>query len=125
MDLHNKLKDSSKSEQIILGLAIESWRFSKTFERVLLKLDAGEQGRFLSQFRWHRKKIEDLLAEAGYHVANVEGQPYDPGMAATPLNLDEFKVEDILIVDQMLEPIIMCPDGLAHSGTVTVRRTNP
>lgn len=28
----------------LLELAVESWRFSKVFERIVMKLDAGENG---------------------------------------------------------------------------------
>ena len=55
-------------------------------------------------------------------IVNVEGHEFDPGMAATPLNIEEFDSEDALIVDQMLEPIIMGPDGVIRKGTVTLRR---
>ena len=43
-------------------------------------------------------------------------------MAATPLNIEEFEPEDALIVDQMLEPIIMGPNGVIRTGTVTLRK---
>ena len=68
------------------------------------------------------KKIEESLAEAGLRLVNVEGQPFDPGMAATPLNIEEFEVNDTLIVDQMLEPIIMGKEGLIKTGTVILRK---
>ena len=55
----------------------------------------------------------------------VQGHPFDPGMAATPLNIEEFESEDALIVDQMLEPIIMGHDGVVRTGTVTLRKVEP
>ena len=45
-----------------------------------------------------------------------------PGMAATPLNIEDFGPEDQLVVDKMLEPIIMEGTTLAKTGTVTLRR---
>lgn len=106
----------------IVNMAVESWRFTKLFERILMKLDAGEQARYLSQFRWFIKKVEESLEKAGLLIVNVEGQAFDPGMAATPLNLEEFDANDALIVDQMLEPIIMGKEGLVRTGTVTLRK---
>ena len=53
-------------------------------------------------------------------LVNVEGHPFDPGMAATPLNIEEFDANDALIVDQMIEPIIMGKEGLVKTGTVTL-----
>tara|TARA_Y100000588_G_scaffold61318_1_gene60558 strand:+ start:1174 stop:1533 length:360 start_codon:yes stop_codon:yes gene_type:complete len=108
----------------LLDVAVESWRFGRLFDRLLTKLDAGEQGRYRSQFRWFQRQLEESLADSGMRIVNLEGQKFDPGMAATPLNIEEFDPNDELIVDQMLEPTIMGPQGVMRSGTVTLRRAN-
>jgi len=106
----------------VISMAIESWRFGRVFGRLLLKLDAGEQTRYKSQFRWFIKKVEEAIEQADLRIVNVEGHPFDPGMAATPLNIEEFDSKDALMVDQMIEPIIMGKEGLVKSGTVTLRK---
>lgn len=106
----------------VINMAIESWRFGKVFNRLLAKLDAGEQNRYKNQFRWFIKKVEEAMEKAELRIVNVEGHPFDPGMAATPLNLEDFNIEDALCVDQMLEPIIMGEEGLVQTGTVTLRK---
>lgn len=106
----------------IISMAVESWRFGKVFNRLLTKLDAGEQNRYKSQFRWFIKKVEEALEQSDLRIVNVEGHPFDPGMAATPLNIEEFDAQDNLCVDQMLEPIIMDKKGLVQTGTVTLRK---
>ncbi len=108
--------------QSVINMAVESWRFGRVFDRMLTKLDAGEQFRYKSQFRWFIKKMGESLAEAGLHLINVEGHPFDPGMAATPLNIEDFEVNDTLIVDQMLEPILMGKEGIVRTGTVILRK---
>ncbi len=108
--------------QVVIGMAVESWRFGRVFDRLLLKLDAGEQNRYKSQFRWFIKKVEEALEQADMRIVNVEGHPFDPGMAATPLNIEEFDANDALMVDQMIEPIIMGKEGLIKTGTVTLRK---
>lgn len=106
----------------VISMAVESWRFGRVFDRLLAKLDAGEKNRYKSQFRWFIKKVEEALENAELRIVNVEGHPFDPGMAATPLNIEEFEAEDTLMVDQMLEPIIMGKEGLVKTGTVTLRK---
>ena len=106
----------------VISMTVESWRFGRVFDRLLTKLDAGEQNRYKSQFRWFIKKVEEALEIAELRIVNVEGHTFDPGMAATPLNIEEFDAKDALIVDQMLEPIIMGKEGLVKTGTVTLRR---
>jgi len=107
----------------VVSMAIESWRFARTFERLLGKLDAGEQVRYISQYNWFMKKVVEALNQVNLWVVNFEGQPFDIGMSATPLNIDEFDPEnDTLIVDKVLEPTIMGKDGLVKTGTITLRK---
>lgn len=108
--------------QVVISMAVESWRFGRVFDRVLVKLDAGEQARYRSQFRWFMKKLEDSLEDAGLRIVNVDGHLFDPGMAATPINIEEFDANDTLMVDQMIEPIIMGTNGLVKAGTVILRK---
>lgn len=116
---------SAATQEVVISMAVEFWRFGRVFDRLLLKLDAGEQSRYKSQFRWFIKKVEEALEQADLRIVNVEGHPFDPGMAATPLNIEEFEAEDALMVDQMLEPIIMGKEGLVKTGTVTLRKVEP
>lgn len=111
-------------EQSLMGIAVESWRFSRLFARVVNKLDAGEAGRYVNQLRYFQKKVEENLDANGLKLVNVEGQPFDPGMAASALNIGDFGPDDQLLVDQMVEPIIMGPEGLRKQGTVMLRKVH-
>ncbi|HQH73571.1 MAG TPA: hypothetical protein PK360_15965 [bacterium] len=122
MDKESQAAGLEALTQALITMAVESWRFGKVFERVLAKLDAGEQGRYQGQYRWYLKKVEESLAAGGMQMVNVENHPFDPGMAATPVNIAEFSALDRLMVAQMLEPIIMGPEGLLKTGTVVLRR---
>ena len=109
-------------EKSLVEIAVESWRFSRLFGKVVSKLDAGEANRYLNQLRYFQKKVEESLDANGLKLVNVEGLPYDTGVSASALNLDDFVAEDHLIVDQMLEPIIMGPNGLRREGSVMLRK---
>lgn len=113
--------EKEKIEQSLIDVAVESWRFSRLFGKVVGKLDAGEVGRYVNQIRYFQKKLEESLAAHGFRLVSVEGQTYDMGMAASALNLGDFGCDDVLLVDQMLEPIIMGPNGLRKQGTVMLR----
>ena len=106
----------------LIDISVESWRFSRLFARLLSKLDAGEGARYTSQYRYYLKRLEETLEGAGLTLVNVEGQPYDPGVAATALNIGDFGADDVLIVEQMIEPIIMGSEGLVRGGTVMLRK---
>jgi hypothetical protein len=109
-------------EQSLIEMAVESWRFSRLFGKVVGKLDAGESGRYLNQLRYFQKKVEENLDANGIRLVNVEGQAFDPGMAASALNVGDFGPDDVLVVDQMVEPIIMGANGLRKQGTVMLRK---
>jgi len=109
-------------ELSLIDIAVESWRFSRLFSRVVNKLDAGESGRYANQLRYFHKKVEESLEASGLKLVNVEGLPFEPGMAVTGLNVGDFEPDDQLLVDHMVEPIIMGADGLKKQGTVMLRK---
>lgn len=113
---------ADQSESALIEIAVESWRLSRLFVRVISKLDAGDGGRYTNQLRYFQKRLQDSLESVGLKLVNVEGQAFDPGMAASALNLGDFGPDDLLLVDQMVEPIIMGPDGLKKQGTVMLRK---
>jgi hypothetical protein len=110
----------ASSESALIEMAVESWRFSRVFLRLISKLDAGEGTRYVNQLRYFQKRIEESLDQVGLKLVNVEGQYFDPGVAATALNVADFSPDDRLIINQMIEPIIMGNEGLKRQGTVMV-----
>jgi len=105
-------------KQPYLELAIESWRFAKLFARITSKMDLTEANRYSNQLRYFQKRLDDSLQVIDMKLVNLEGQLYDPGMAASPLNIADFGPEDKLLVDQMVEPLIMGPNGIVKPATV-------
>lgn len=121
------MNEASKIESLentVIEMAVESWRFSRLFMRVISKLDAGESARYVNQLRYFQKKMEENLEANELALVNVEGQPFDPGMAASALNLADFEPDEVLLVDQMVEPIIMSKDGIKKQGTVMLRKVH-
>ena len=116
MDNYNAIKNS------VIEIAVEHYRFKNTFMKAISKLDFEEQSKYMSQFAWFSKKVTKAVEEAGLRIVSIEGQAYDPGMAVTPLNIDDFEVEDELKIVQMIEPIIMQEDTVLKTGTVLLGR---
>lgn len=114
------IKSQSSLDTSCLALAeiaVESWRLDQTVERVLPRMDPMDAERFASQYRWFRKKVDGALAATKMRIVDLTGQPYSVGTAATPLNIDEFDSEE-LIVTQMVEPIVMLNGNVVHTGTM-------
>ncbi|MCY9855714.1 hypothetical protein [Vibrio mediterranei] len=112
----------SELKESLTSIAVESWRFSKVFERLLSKVDPSEQSRYSNQYKWFQKKLNDSLNQADLRLVNLESQPYDIGMAVTAVNIEDFDEEAELIIEQMIEPLIMSEDGIVKPGTVVLRK---
>lgn len=106
----------------LIGIASELFRFTRVFEKAVSRLDYEERNRYYSQFSWFSKRVLKAMDEAGLKLINLEGQLYDPGMAVTPLNIEEFEEEDGLYVAQMLEPVVMKEGTLIKMGTALLGR---
>ncbi len=106
----------------LIELAIDGWKFTRTAERFAGKLELAEQARMVSQVRFFLRRIEQALETGGLRLVSLEGQAFEPGMAATALNMAEFDGTDGLVVDQMLEPVVMGPSGVVRLGAALVRK---
>lgn len=55
----------------VISMSVASWRFGRVFDRLLMKLDAGQQNRYKSQFRWFIKKVEEALEQAELRIVKA------------------------------------------------------
>ena len=124
MSVADQPPDREAVTKSMLDLAVEAWRFGRAIDRLLVKLDEGEQRRHQRQLRWFQKKVQESLDAVEMRIVSIEGEVFDTGMAATPLNIEDFGSDDTLVVDQMLEPIVMGPEGVVRTGTVTLKKVS-
>lgn len=114
--------DSKSLMNSLITIASETYRLQNVFEKAISKLEIDEQKKYMSQYSWFSKKVSKALEEANLKLVVFEGQPYDPGMAATPLNIDDFETNDLLYVSQTIEPTILQEDKVVKTGTVILGR---
>ena len=115
-------EEYEKLKNNLISIASELFRFQRVFVKAISKLEVDEQTKYSSQYAWFSKKVLKALDDSGLRVISVDGQPYDPGMAVTPLNLEDFEANDVLYVEQTMEPIIMEGDTVIKTGTVLLGR---
>lgn len=106
----------------IIAIASEMFRFQRVFAKAISKLDIEERNKYNSQFAWFSKKVIKAIDDAGLRIVNIDGQLYDPGMAVTPLNIEDFETDDVLYVVQTMEQIIMQENTVVKTGTVLLGR---
>jgi len=114
------MENKSLYEETIIKIITENWRLMKLFLKVISKLDASESNRYLNQVRYFQKTIHDSLDEIGMNLINLEGEVFDSGMAATPLNIDDFGIDDNLLVEQMIEPLIMQDGNIKKQAVINL-----
>lgn len=121
-------KNSSNKNMEELGVVadflIEDFRFSRSYLSVLDKLFLEERKRYESAYNFHATKVEELANKFNLKLAVYKnGDLYDDGYPITPLNADEFEKEDVLYIEQMIEPIILTTDGkVIRQGTAILAR---
>ena len=116
------MQEDSKLLDSLISIAFEFFRFKDIFEKLLSKLDFDEQSKYRNQYSWFSKKVDRALESAQITVLNLQGKLYDPGMAVSPLNLDEFNKDDQLYIVQMIEPTVLMNDAVYRIGTVVLGR---
>lgn len=114
--------DSNSLMNSLITIASETYRLQSVFEKAISKLEIDDQKKYMSQYAWFSKKVSKALEEANLKLVVFEGQTYDPGMAATPLNIDDFETNDLLYVLQTIEPTILQEDKVVKTGTVILGR---
>ena len=103
--------------ECLVNVCIEGWRFTKAYLRVTSKLDAGEIKKSDGPWRYFIRQMEEKCGRTvGITLVNIEGQLFGPGIAANAVNIQDFTEGEPLFVDQMLEPIVMGPNGLGEWG---------
>jgi hypothetical protein len=112
------------ARDVIVRMAVEAWRFSRVYEKAVSKLNDRDRVRFDGPLAAFGKKMEEALGAIGLRIVNIEGTPFDPGIAAAPLNIEDFEQGDELTVDRMMEPIIMGRGGIVRMGLVTLRKAD-
>ena len=114
--------DNEQMLNSLVSIGSELQRFEKVFLHAVSKLESDEQNKYISQFNWFSKRVTKALSAAGLSIINLEGNLYDPGMAVTPINIDDFDPDDQLYVMQMMEPVIMSDGIVLKTGTVLLGR---
>lgn len=126
MKFSKKKQNSTLDLSVIAEFIVEEYRFMRTYSSAVNKLFIEEKKRFISAYTFHENKITELLEKFGLRAIFFDGQDYDEGMPITPLNADEFNINnDHLFVEQTYDPAIITLDGnIVKQGTVSLARKN-
>lgn len=97
-----------KIRDVIIDLLCETYRYSSFMYRVTRfgvanQLNNGK--RIDGAFNRINKKVLEMQNILGVEIITLSGA-YQPELPVTPLNIDDFEVDDKLVIDEMIEPVI-------------------
>lgn len=103
---------------------VEEFRFLKSYLAAIGKLFPEERQKYISVYDFHVGKINEIAGKVKIGIVNLEGKEYDEGLPVRPLNLEEFVKEDVLTIEQTIEPsIIDTTNGkILRSGSVILKK---
>ncbi len=111
------------NDEKTIQFSIELWHIMNLLDKMCSKFDLDEQRKFSSQIKWFKKKTEDYLKGIGLSFADFQpSMAFDAGMPINPLNIGDFKSEDELFIEQVLEPAILCGGQVVKQGTVILKK---
>ena len=123
---------SKKSKKIIrenninpiVDFVVEEYRFLKSYVSLLNKVLSDDRNKYKSVYDFHIRKIQEIMDGCNIKIVDLEGKKYDDGLSITPLNVEDFNKDDILVVSQVIEPLIISTkDGsIVRSGTVMLEK---
>jgi hypothetical protein len=120
--MQNQLDEISKYENIIIKIVTENWRLMQLFLKIISKLGNSEAMKYYNQVRYLKKVIDDNLQEINLRIVDLVGEFYDAGIAAIPVNLEDFNSNETLIIEQMIEPLIMSKNGVKKQGLISLAK---
>ena len=115
--------DCERFKKALIDMVLESWRFSNVFRSAMSKLSGEDYDRYQGRYAWFRRRLDEIADSVGVRIVEINhGEPYDTGIAATPLNIGDFKADETLLIEKMIEPIIMEEGSVIKAGTVMLGR---
>lgn len=109
---------------VVADFLIEDFRFTRSYLSIMNKLFNEERNRYEFAYNFHKNKVEELANKYNLKIVIYKhGDLYDDGYPIVPLNSDEFEKDDVLYIEQMIEPIILTTDGkVVRQGTAILGR---
>lgn len=105
----------------IAEIAGDAWRLAKLLERVERKLQGADRDRCRIRREDCLNKLKRSLADFGVRLIDLEGRDYEAGVAIEPVGMDRFPGRRDWVIEAMIEPIVMGPNGLIKQGVARVK----
>lgn len=110
----------------IAKMAVEFWKVIQSYNRSVSLLPTEHQAKTLAQVRFAATRLQSILDTGGLSLITFEGKEFEPNIAATAVNSDDFDDLEVggLFVAQTVEPAIVHDTNVLLMGKVVLARGN-
>lgn len=108
----------------IAALASEYWKLLRMLDQAIDLAPPKTKNRLQAQARYAQSRLHAILDEKDMRIISFEGRTYEPNLAASAINADDFPGENDLIVEMTLEPAVMVDMTVLKTGKVYLMRSS-
>jgi hypothetical protein len=105
------------SLEALISLGVEHWRLATCLTSVDLRSAS-------AQARHALRRMEDVLRDCGLEVRNMDGLPFDAGLAARVIDTvdDPRLAEGSAVISETLSPLVLWRGAVVKAADVVTRR---
>lgn len=116
--------DADASRAAIAELASEYWKLLRNYDHVLAAAPENLRAGLTAQAKFGARRLSVILAGAGMRVETFDGVTYSVNLPVTAVNADDFADGSTPVIEQTLEPAIICGTAAIKTGRVYLRAAN-
>jgi hypothetical protein len=109
-------------ESSLAQLAVEYWKLLRAVERAISGMPESARERIASQARYASVRLEALLMEHKMSLQSFDGLDFEVNLPASAVNGDEFRSNEVTIVERTLEPAVISDMRVLLMGKVILSR---
>ncbi len=116
----NTLRTGTEITQDLADFVVDYWKIARGLEKTATLLQKMESKRLLSQVKYANRQLSAYADRFGFRIVEFDGLDFEPGMAASADNFDDFEHEAVLVVTKTIEPAIVREMSVVRQGRVIV-----
>lgn len=120
----NDLMTEAEFATDLAGLFVDYWKLARGSARAADLLQEADSKRLLSQVKYATRQLNEYAERYGFRIVEFDGLAFEPGMAASADNADDFEDEELLVVTRTIEPAIVYDMRVIRTGRVVVAHKN-
>ena len=117
------MKEEKGPNASVICLIKEFWRLLRLFDAGLTYHPPAKQNQIRAQYRFIKRKYENLLKELQVEIIVYDGQPYSAELPVIVVNSEEVPGAGDCRIQQTLSPGILSRGKLVEKGQVVLARS--